>query len=190
MSRTIFYYLVFSLLLFFTSVSEAQEITGPFVKVRENSVIVSATVDLDEKHLSEIEKGVSKEIIVYFDLFREWKIWPDEFIIGKKFTQTLQCDPVKKEYIATSLVGTRLTEKRFSNCKRLIQWALSFSDLTLTNINEIEPAEYMVRVTVESRLRRLPPFIDLLFFFVKEREFKISHDSPYFPLKLENEIQE
>lgn len=164
-------------------VAEGAEIKGLQVKVLDNNIIASAMVSLNNTQTTDLEKGVSKEIVVYFDLFRNWNIWPDEFITGRVFTQTLHCDPVKKEYTGTSLQGQRLVEKRFSSCERAMKWALSFPDFTLTNIAELEPAEYKVRVTVESRLRRLPPFINLLFFFVRETEFKISSDSPYFPLK-------
>lgn len=170
-------------LLSLTASAAASDIRGPNVKLRGNEIVVSAGVDLDPEHLDDIQKGVQKEIVFYVDLFRVWEFWPNEFILGRRFTQTLHCDPVKNEYIATSSTGNILRERRFQSCERLIHWALNLSDLVLSSTVELEPAEYFVRVTVESRLRRLPPFIDLLFFFVKEEEFSIMEDSLHFPLK-------
>lgn len=176
---------ILSLLLLITALAVplgAAELKGPDVKLKDNAIAVSATVALDERQCTEIEKGVSKNIIIYFDLFREWKSWPDEFVLGKTFTQTLRCDPVKKEYIATSLEGAKLRERRFGDCKHLMEWALTVQEFNLTSTGELEPADYMVKVTVESQLRRLPPFINLLFFFVKEKELIVTADSPTFTL--------
>ena len=50
-------------------------------------------------------------------------------------------------------------------------------------ITELEPAEYSMKLTIKSQLRRLPPFINLLFFFVKETEFEVTESSEYFTLK-------
>jgi hypothetical protein len=185
MPKTIVFLTAVLLLSITCSYSYAAELFGPNVTVRNNNIFVSASLSLEEKQIAEIEQGVSKEIIFYFDLFRGWTIWPDEFVLGRTFTQTLHCDPVRKEYIATSLTSEKLTEKRFRNCKELIDWSLEIPTFRLTNTSELEPAEYIVRTTAESRLRRLPPFINLLFFFVKETEYRISEDSPYFPLKFD-----
>jgi hypothetical protein len=160
----------------------AADIIGPKVRVIENNITVSTGIELDKQYLNDIKKGISKEIIFYIDLFRVWDSWPDEFVLGKTLTRTLRCDPVKKEYIATSLSGTTLTEKRFNDCNLLIKWGLSIPELRLTNINELEPAMYFVKVTVESRLRRLPPIISSLFFFVKQKDFSISKESKPFPI--------
>jgi hypothetical protein len=163
----------------------ASEVRGPEVRVHENNIYVGTGLDIDQNHLSDIAKGVTKEIIFYVDLFRVWKMWPDEFVLGKTFTRTLKCDPVKKEYTATSLEGSRLIEKRFRDCNSLLQWALTIEEVRLTNITELEPSRYFVKVSVESRLRKLPPFINLLFFFVKEKEFSIKKESAFFPLNME-----
>lgn len=171
------------LLLFLAPPLEAAEIKDLRAEVRGKKIMVSASLSLDKKQMEVLKDGGSKEIVFYFDLFRGWRVWPDEFILGKTFTQTLQCDPVKKEYIARSLSGFKLKEKRFSNCEGLIKWALSIPEFQLTNTSELDPARYRVKATVESRLRRLPPFINLLFFFVKETEFKVSKDSPHFRIE-------
>lgn len=176
--------LLFSLCL--SANAFAASVLGPNVKVREGNIIVSTGAQLDEKYMEEIRKGVPKEINFYIGLFRAWDNWPDEFVLGNTVTRTLRCDPVKNEFIATTLSHTRHEERRFNTCDKMISWALTIPEAWLTNINELAPGEYFVRVNVESRLRRLPPFINLLFFFVKEVEFSVEEDSPFFPLNFED----
>lgn len=161
--------------------ARASEIMGPQVRIDDHdNIVVSSALRLDETQLKEIESGIPKDITIYVDLFRVWDTWPDEFVIGKTLTQTLKCDPVKKEYIATSLSGATLKEKRFRECGSLMDWALSINDLRLTNTSELEPAQYFVKVTAESHIRRLPPIIKSLFFFIRETEFSISKNSTPF----------
>jgi hypothetical protein len=175
-------YLVF-LLFFLTLPLEAAEINDLNVSVHDNKIKISASLLLDKEQIEDIRNGGSKEIIFYFDLFRGWRIWPDEFILGKTFTQTLQCDPVKKEYIAQSLSGIKLKEKRFTSCDGMIDWALQIQEFQLTNTVELESAVYRVQARAESRLNRLPPFINLLFFFVRETELNVEKDSLYFQIE-------
>lgn len=160
--------------------SWAQEIAGPDVSINDGHIVVSTSLKLSDRQLSDISKGISKEIDIYVDLFRVWKSWPDEFVLGTKFTRTLKCDPVKKEFVATSLVGNTLREKRFSDCESLLVWALRVEQHALTSITELDPSKYFVKVTAESRLRKLPPVMGYLFFFVKENEFKIHKSSAFF----------
>lgn len=163
-------------------VAGAQEIIGPDVRINDSHIVVSTALDLSDKQLEDIHKGISKEIDIYVDLFRVWKSWPDEFVLGTKFTRTLKCDPVKKEFVATSLVENVLREKRFTDCRSLLRWALSVDEHTLTSVTELEPSSYFVRITAESRLRKLPPVVGYLFFFVKEKEFTINRDSAPFAI--------
>ena len=107
-------------------------------------------------------------------------MWPDEFVLGKTIVKTLRVDPVKKEYVAASSDGMTIVERRFNELDSLLNWALSIRDLKLTNTRELEPDGYFVRITVESRLRKLPPLISYLFFFVPEKEFTKVKDSPKF----------
>jgi hypothetical protein len=163
--------------------ARAASIGGPVVRLDGGSIVVSAGLGLDAAQGDEIRKGVAKNIIFYVDLFRVWRNWPDEFVLGRSFARTLRCDPVRKEYVASSLSGTLEVERRFSSCGRMMEWALDVPEFALTNTAELEPAEYYVKVSAESRLRRLPPFVNMLFFFVKEREFLLEGRSPAFPVK-------
>jgi len=160
----------------------AQEIEGPDVRINDGHILVSARLDLSEEQLAAISKGISKEITLYVDLFRVWRGWPDEFVLGAELHRTLSCDPVKNEFVATSLAGNTLREKRFSDCESLLKWALTLNDIKLAETSELEPANYFVKVTAESRIRKLPPVVSYLFFFVKEKEFSIDKDSESFPV--------
>jgi hypothetical protein len=55
-------------------------------------------------------------------------------------------------------------------------------ELKLTNIRELDPGEYFVKITVDSKIRKLPPVIGYILFFVSENEFSISKDSQRFQI--------
>ncbi|MBT9537320.1 MAG: DUF4390 domain-containing protein [Nitrospirae bacterium] len=172
--------LLFCCLLFFPSITRCAEIIGPETKIVNNEIHVTTGLMLDEKQLHDVKNGIAKEITFYIDLFRVWNMWPDEFVLGKTIVKTLRVDPVKKEYVAASSDGMTVIEKRFNELDSLLKWSLSIRDLKLTNTRELEPDGYFVRITVESRLRKLPPLISYLFFFVPEKEFTKVKDSPKF----------
>ena len=176
MVRTILSLAFFSLFLTPLSVSGA-DIIGPDARVVNEEIVVSTGLALDEKNLGDLKNGISKEITFYIDLFRFWRMWPDEFIAGKKIVKTLRSDPIKKEYTATTFDGTTLIEKRFKRFDSMLDWTLTIRDLKLINVKELQQSEYYVKVSVESRLRQLPPVIGYLLFFVPEKDFKLSKDS-------------
>lgn len=176
-----FYFLSLSLSIF-PSISNSTEIIGPEAKIINNEIYVTTGLILDERQIQDLKNGITKEITFYIDLFRVWAMWPDEFILGKTIVKTLRCDPIKKEYVATSFDGMTIIEKRFNEFDSLLKWSLNINDLKLTNIKELEPDKYFVRITVESRLRRLPPVISYLFFFVPEKEYRIVKDSQKFQI--------
>ena len=182
MSRlyTIFFLFI---MLFSPVLTEGQVIAGPEVRLADNDIYVSFSLNLEDKNLEEIRRGIDKELKIYIDLFRVWKIWPDEFVLGKTYTRTLKADPIKKEYVATSLDGNTLIERRFKSFESMIRWALSVKDMKLTNIREIEAGQYFVKITIESKIRKLPPVIGYLFIFLSENEFKIVKDSGFFAIE-------
>jgi hypothetical protein len=172
--------LIICYLLLSISLSSGAEITGPEVKLQDNEIYVTTTISLDENHIQELRNGIAKEFRFYIDIFRLWKMWPDEFVLGKLFVRTLKCDPVKTEYIATSSDGSTLIEKRFKSFESMVRWAVSINNLKLVNTRELEPGVYFVRVTVESKIRKLPPVIGYFMIFLSENEFKIKKDSSPF----------
>lgn len=179
---------IFSILLLLIAVfcpcaSESQTVAAPEVKLVNNDLSVSFSLSLQDKSLEAIRGGLDKELKFYVDLFRIWKIWPDEFVLGKAYVKTLKVDPIKKEYVATSSDGSLLIEKRFKSFESMMEWVVVFRDLKLANIRELEPGRYFVRITVESKIRKLPPVIGYLLIFVSENEFRIMKDSTVFTLE-------
>ncbi len=179
---TSYFSFVFCLLLFSSSVSIAAEINGPEVKIQGNEIYVTTSLSLDEKQLHELRNGIKKEYSFYIDIFRVWKLWPDEFVLSRSFVRNLRADPVKMEFIATSTDRNTQIKKRFKTFDSMLQWALNFRNLKLANVRDLEPGTYFVRVAVESKIRKLPPVIGYFMIFLPENEFKIKKDSPYFTI--------
>ena len=99
------------------------------------------------------------------------------------YIKTLKADPIKKEYVSTSSDGSTLVEKRFKSFESMISGSLLVGDMKLTNTREIDPGEYFIRVTIESRIRKLPPVIGYFFIFLPENEFRIVKDSGVFVIQ-------
>lgn len=173
-----FNFILLTFLLSSYSISAAEQIMGPDVKLQSGEIYVSTSLSLDESHLQELSNGITKELRFYIDLFRVWEMWPDEFVLGKFSVRTLKSDPVKMEYTATSSDGSTLIHKRFKTFGSMVKWALSVDHLKLADTRELEPGKYFVRVTVESKIRKLPPVIGYFMIFLPENEFKIKKDSP------------
>ncbi|MBI5640691.1 MAG: DUF4390 domain-containing protein [Nitrospirae bacterium] len=174
--------LLLSLLLFLMlpSASECQTISGPEVRLLNNDVFVSFSLNLDGAHIQGLKQGIDKELKLHIDLFRVWRSWPDEFVLGKFYTRTLRADPIKKEFVSTSFDGSVIVEKRFRSFESMVDWALTVKDLKLTNMRELDPGQYFVRITMESKVRRLPPVIGYFLIFLAENEFKIMKESAPF----------
>ncbi|MBA4348968.1 MAG: hypothetical protein C0415_03130 [Thermodesulfovibrio sp.] len=167
----------------------AVDITTVNVKLQNNEIHVSASVKPDPKLIRDTKEGLSKEFVFYIDLFRVWTIWPDEFVSGKKIVNILKSDPIKREYVAVSIDGNVQLEKRFKDSESMFNWAMNITDMKLTNIRGLEAGSYFVRVTLESYIRKLPPVIGYLLFFVPEKEFSIHKDSQTFSLHPQGEIK-
>ena len=163
--------------------SESQTVSGPEVKLVNNDLYVTFSLGLSQNSIEAIKNGVDKEFKFYIDLFKVWRVWPDEFVLGKAYVRTMRVDPIKKEFVATSNDGTVLVEKRFKSFESMLGWAISFRDLKLTNTRELESGQYFVRVIVESKIRKLPPVIGYLFIFVSENEFRLIKDSGYLAIE-------
>ena len=177
-----FVLLIFILLPFSYSISVAAEITGPEVNIQGNEIFITTALSLDEKQLSELRNGIKKEYSFYIDIFRVWKLWPDEFVLSRSFVRSLRADPVKAEFFATSTDGSTQIKKRFKSFDSMLHWALSFENFKLAYVRDLDPGTYFVRITVESKIRKLPPVIGYFMVFLPENEFTIKKDSPYFTI--------
>jgi hypothetical protein len=158
----------------------AAEITDINVRLANSELFVSTAIKPDPKIIDDLNQGISKELTFYIDLFRVWNVWPDEFVLGKKIVRTLKSNQIKREYVATSISGQTHLEKRFKELDPMIEWAMSVPELKLTSTKELEPGIYFIKVTVESRIRKMPTIIRSILIFVPEHEFKIFKNSPEF----------
>ena len=158
----------------------AMEISSVNVRISNSEIFVTTALKPDPKFIDDMNEGLSKEFTFFIDLFRVWNIWPDEFILGKKIIKNLRSNQIKREYVATSIYGNIHLEKRFKDPDSMIEWSMNIADLKLANVKELEPGTYFIKVTVESRARKLPPVIGYLLFFVPEKDFTISKNSPVF----------
>lgn len=157
--------------------AEGHSISGPEVRRVNNDLFISFSFVPDDKTVQEIRDGMDKELRLYADLFRVWRSWSDEFVLGKYFIRSLKSDPIKKEYLMSSFDGQTIIEKRFRSFESMMAGALVVKDLKLTNTRELEPGQYFVRITVESKTRKLPPLIGHILIFVQDNEFKVRKDS-------------
>jgi hypothetical protein len=175
--------LVLTVIFFFLHAPEsgfASDITPIGVRQANNELFVTAALQPDQKLIDDLGSGLSKDLVFYIDLFRHWKVWPDEFVLGMKVVLVLQSDPIKREYIGSSTEGNIKTIKRFKDPNSMIAWGMNIPELKLTNVKALEPGDYYIKVSVESILRKLPPVIDTVVFWVSTKEFSISKDSALF----------
>jgi hypothetical protein len=161
---------------------QASEVSAVELRLGDAEMHVTASLKPDAKSMEDLARGLTKEINFYIDLFRVWSLWPNEFVLGRKIVRSLKSDPIKREYVATSAEGNVQTEKRFRNLDSMVEWALTLNDIQLTPTAGLEPGEYFVKVSVESFIRKLPPVIGYLLFFVPEKEFSLSRNSTVFHL--------
>ncbi|MDI6727954.1 MAG: DUF4390 domain-containing protein [Thermodesulfovibrionales bacterium] len=169
-----FYYSLFT--------AHATEVSAVNIKINNHDIYVTTSLKPDQKFINDINDGISKELTFYIDLFRVWSIWPDEFVTGRKLVKILKSNPIKREYVAASIDGNVQVEKRFKDLESMVEWAMNIIDIKLTNIKELEHGEYFVKITVDSRIRKLPPVIGYFLFFMPEKEFSISKDSQKFEI--------
>lgn len=166
----------------FPGLARALEVKDVAVKTEGARLLVSATLGLDEAHVTELRRGLKKELIFYVDLFKVWGFWPDEFIQGVKVYHTMKSDPVKGEFILVLVEKGTEKELRFNSVDSLLGKALVIESVQAFSATDIDPGDYYIKVTAESRIIKLSPIVSNLLFFIPEREFKVSGRSSVFRL--------
>jgi hypothetical protein len=112
---TLLFSLLFSLGAFSPRAWAADaEVIGPELKFQDGQIHVTASLSLQEKSLQELRNGVTKELRFHIDLFKVWKMWPDEYVGGRFFIRTLKSDPVRWNIRQHPMMGTPLF-RRSSN---------------------------------------------------------------------------
>ena len=177
--------LSFSFFLLFLNGAEGVELDNITVILTQESVTVGAELNLDDAQISDLKNGIHKELIFYIDLFKEWNVWPDEFISGVKIIRKVKCDPVKKEFSMISYNESSITELRFNSLESLLDAALKIDNLTAFRTEGLRPGRYFVKVSAESRIRKLAPLIGYLLFFVPENEFGVEMNSQKFTVPVQ-----
>ncbi|MEE9524566.1 MAG: DUF4390 domain-containing protein [Thermodesulfovibrionales bacterium] len=160
--------------------AEGVELGTISVEIKEDAILVSSDLQLDEDQIEDLQNGIDKEITFYIDLFREWAVWPDEFISGTIINRKIKSDPVKKEFSMNSSGKTSDTEQRFNSLASLLSEALMLKDVELSSVGYLRPGRYFVKVSAESRIRKLAPIVGYLLFFVPEMNFKVDKNSDIF----------
>ncbi|HCL81332.1 MAG TPA: hypothetical protein DHW81_03620 [Nitrospiraceae bacterium] len=176
--------LLFGCLFLFAGPGLAGEISVVDVRINNNDIYVTTSVKPDRKFIDDMNNGISKELVFYIDLFRVWNVWPDEFVTSRKLVKTLKSNPIKRENVSMNIDGNIHTEKRFKDIESMIEGVMNITDIKLTNTRELEPGSYFVKVSVESKIRKLPPVIGYLLFFVPEKETSISKNSATFQINV------
>ncbi len=101
--------------IFFPTSALTSEILGPEVKIQNNDVIVSTSIDYIEDIEATIKSGIQKEIVFTLELFMAWSFWPDEFVVSRKVQRTMKYDNLRGEYMASSFDGTTRINKKFKD---------------------------------------------------------------------------
>jgi len=162
----------------------AADIKNVDIAIRNHDLFVTTGVLYDDDFLNDMKQGLSKELVFAFELYSIRQFFPDEYVLGKKITVSLKNDPIKREFVARIMNGTATTEKRFKDTESMTAWALLSRTVKVVNLKELDPATYYVKVSFESRIRKLPPVIKILLFFIPETEFSVWRYSETFTLPL------
>jgi len=171
--------------LFLVGHGHSYQLNPVSVVLNNNDLYVTTALIPEAGFMENIVEGMRKEITFYVDLFRVWKIWPDEFVRGKKILRVIKSDPIKREYSVISITDNVSIEKRFKDMDSMLSWALNITDLKLTGTKDLETGRYFVKVTVESNTKKLPPVIGYFLFFVSGKEFSVSRNSIEFNIPKE-----
>jgi|WetSurMetagenome_2_1015567.scaffolds.fasta_scaffold00164_16 hypothetical protein len=158
----------------------ASDITTIGFRQTNGDIVVNAYLQFDQKIIDDLNSGLPKELTFSVELFRSWNFWPNEYIAGRTITRSLQSNPIKREYVGTSIEGKTRELRRFRDVSSMIAWAGTIEELRLSPIVAAEDGDYFIRVSAESRMLALPAVVDYLLFFIPTKEFNVTKDSLLF----------
>lgn len=171
---------VSSLLTAVPADAAAPKIIGPDMRIVDNNIIVSISVDNFKDLEDTIKAGIKKEIVFTAELLRSWTLWPDEFIVSKKFEKVIEYDNLRDQYLASSYDGISRVQKKFKDYEELSAWILGVNTFNLANVKGLEPSKYYIRVVVESKSLDQIPLLGLLTNFIPAVEMSLAKESEHF----------
>jgi hypothetical protein len=169
-------------LLFIPLPGDPSDITTINFRQSGRDVIVNTSLQFDQKIIDDLNAGLPKEISFTVEIVRSRKLWPNEQMKGRAIVRSLRSNPIKREYIGTSVEDGEKTVRRFRDVTSMITWGSSLQELKLSDIEIDEHAEYFIRVSAESRMLALPSVVDYLLFFIPTKEFNVSKETYLFRL--------
>jgi hypothetical protein len=127
-----------------------------------------------------IKSGIEKEIVFTIELIREWKFWPDEFVVSKEIKKTVKYDNLRDQYWTSSFDGITRTDKKFKTYDAMRYSIFNVDAVNLANVRGLEPAHYYIRIIVESRSIEQLPIMGLLTHLVPEIDMTLARESDPF----------
>lgn len=153
------------------------QIIGPEMRIADNNIIVSLSIDNIMELEKTIRSGIEKEIVYTIELLRVWKFWPDEFVVSKKVEKVIKYDNLRGQYLASSYDGIERVNKYFKDFGSVKDWIFTVNSVNLANVRELEPSRYYIRIVVESKSIEQLPLIGFLMHFIPEVEMSLAKES-------------
>lgn len=158
----------------------APKIIGPDMKIVDNNIIVSISINNFKDLEKSIKAGIKKKIVFTVELLRAWILWPDEFIVSKKFEKVIKYDNLRDQYLASSYDGITRVQKKFKNYDEMKDWILNPNTFNLANTKGLESSNYYIRVIVESKSIDQIPLLGILKNFIPAVEMSLAKESDHF----------
>lgn len=158
----------------------APEIIGPDIRIVDNNIIVSLSIDNFKELETTIKAGIKKKIVFTAELIRSWDLWPDEFIVSKKFEKVVKYDNLRDQYLVSSYDGITRVQNKFKNYDELRYWMFSANSFNLANIKGLDPSNYYIRIVVESKSLAQIPLLGYLTNFIPAVEMSLAKESALF----------
>ena len=150
------------------------------MNIINNNIIVDLRIDSISELQALINSGIEKEIIFSVELMRNWKYWPDEFVVSKKITKVIKYDNLREQYHASSYDGLTRTQLFFNDYISVKDWIYTVNDVNLANVKELDPGNYYIRIIIESKSLEPLPLLGMLVNFIPEVEMSLAKESQSF----------
>lgn len=155
------------------------EIIGKLKTIDNNLIVDISVIDVTELD-NVINFGIEKEIVFTMELIRVWKFWPDEFIVSKKINKTVKYDNLRDQYQGSAFDGVTRAEMKFRDYGSMKDWMFNVKAVNLANAKGLEPADYYIRIVVESRSIEQLPIMGILTHLVPEVDMTMAKESQHF----------